>query len=1134
MVNIKIDGKDHKAKADATIYDTLKEIGTDVPLFCDDKLLKAFGACRLCIVEVENKGYVPSCSFKVFEGMSVKTVSDNISDLRKKDLELLLSDHHADCIAPCQEKCPAHIDIQGYIALVHNKNYYEAVKLIKEKVPFPAVLGRVCPHPCEEECRRTYVDKAVSICKLKRSAADSDLESQNPYMPVKEGSKNKRIAVIGAGPAGLSAAFYLAIKGYSVNVFEKMPEAGGMLRYGIPSYRLPRKILDKEIALILALGIEIKYNTEFGRDVTIDSLKKDGFDSILIAIGAWKSRNQGIEGEDLDFAMQGIDLTIDLGLNCKVKVGDRIVVIGGGNTAIDVARNSLRLGAKDVKIIYRRSRTEMPASPEEVEAAEHEGVKIEFLSLPVKLFKRDGKNIVTCQKMTLCEPDASGRRSPVCVEGSDYDLEVDNLFFALGQIPDTDNLKDYLKTSRGGVIQVNESYVTSKEGVFASGDVVTGAATVVEACGSARITAESIDQFLQGREIKRPFTFNSKKELTSEEESQLGNKLKLPREVPKELKPSERTGNFKEVESVFTELESRRESTRCLECGCKAYFDCKLKDYSQLYNARQKRYEGRYNFMTKDSSHPFIEKDFNKCILCAKCVRICDERWGASVWGFINRGFSVQIESVWGKPLLESNCESCGYCVDMCPTGALISKRPFKKVAPYEGKQLKTICSYCSSGCEFELFIRGNEVYKAQRINTDSDGELSLCAKGKFLYGYVNSEEKYVVNEDALKINIFKINQKLSEINAKYGNGSIAFFAGKRLTNEELFIIRKLADAYGVKYMNSFSEFDREEKIDIVFNNMQYLSDNEDLKNASLVIANYEVINTSPLLKAKLREKMKNGQKVIMAGKYLRKYNSFFKRSFVNSDISEIVAKNTAENIVILIDFKGITRSETERIFQICKTRSNIKIMPVFEKCNSLGFYMFTQGKRHTSDLIKSLNEGKIRSLVIFGEDPLELTKEREKVNRWFNSSELTVVFDIFRTKTMKKADIPMPMSNVTNSGGSYINMEGKYKFNEPVFDYSLSEYNNHLWKILTDILSLSSYKDKLMKTDNITSLNEIMKSENGVFSVDKDDYGVLINSEFRDIKELTDINESVEFIDACDYIEKRAQIIITKLKIKI
>lgn len=376
MPRVVIDGKEVVARTGQTILEACREAGIYIQTLCHDDQLKPLGTCQICIVELQERGLVASCATRIADGMVIQTNNARIASARKQYLESLLLDHYGDCVSPCQDACPAGVDVQGYIALIARGAYREAVELIRETLPLPAVIGRICPHPCEEVCRRNLVDQPIAICGLKRFAADYELLSKERFIPTTKPRTGFRVAIVGSGPAGLSAAYYLIQEGHEVTIFETLPKPGGMLRYGIPDYRLPKNVLDEEIGTITRIGVAIKTNHALGRDFSIKSLFEDGFEAIFLAIGAHQSQRMEVEGEDLEGVLPGTGFLRSVASGQRVELGRRVVIIGGGNTAIDAARTALRLGVKEVTIVYRRSRTEMPATEWEVEEAEEEGIEL--------------------------------------------------------------------------------------------------------------------------------------------------------------------------------------------------------------------------------------------------------------------------------------------------------------------------------------------------------------------------------------------------------------------------------------------------------------------------------------------------------------------------------------------------------------------------------------------------------------------------------------------------------------------------------------------------------------------------------------------------------------------------------------
>jgi len=507
-------------------------------------------------------------------GTCVRDCPHDVLRLISPTNNIMFVNKMSDCLAPCQQRCPAQIDIPKYIQHIANGQYEEAVMTVKERNPMPLSIGRVCPHPCEEVCRRGRVDEPIAINMLKRFCADAELFSgtriETPMAP----KNGKRVAIVGGGPGGLSAAYYLTRLGYSCAIYDMMPKLGGMLRYGIPEYRLPKKILDWEIEGITGLGVDVHLNTSLGKDFTVKSLlNDDGFDAVFLAIGAWDSRRLGVEGEDLSGVLSGTEFLIERGLEKEVKVGDKIAVIGGGNTAIDAARTCWRLGAAEVTVLYRRSRAEMPANDIEVEEAEKEGIIFHFLAAPTKLMGENGKlNSLEYITMELGEPDASGRRRPVPIEGSETVIEVDNVISAIGQFPDvaffkSDAYDGGVKTTRWSTLEANEdTWQTNEEIVFAAGDAVIGAATVVQAIGGGRRAALSIDQYLKGKDVTPPQ--GMRKEVWDKAtDADLEGVVKSKRVKMPELGVENRKLSFIEVELGISEEDAKREAERCLQCG---------------------------------------------------------------------------------------------------------------------------------------------------------------------------------------------------------------------------------------------------------------------------------------------------------------------------------------------------------------------------------------------------------------------------------------------------------------------------------------------------------------------------------------------------------------------------------------
>lgn len=462
-------------------------------------------------------------------------------------------------ILPCTNTCPAGIDVARYVRLIAEGRYQDAIEVIRETVPLPYTLGCVCPHPCEEECRRDEVNEAISIRALKKFVAERDSGRWRGKLRILPDS-GKKVAIIGSGPAGLTAAWFIRKQGHAVTVFEALSKGGGTMRAGIPEYRLPCEVLDQEIKDIEDIGVEFRYNSQID---SLDDLFQQGFDAIFLGLGATRGTTMRIPGEEDPRVLDGLSVLWDINLEGKSDLKGRIAVVGGGNVAIDVARCALRVGAEQVSMFYRRTRQEMPASAEEIEAALDEGVKIDFLVNPIRVIARDDCLQVECIRMELGEPDASGRRRPIPIEGSEFLVEVDRLVMAIGQkaiIPETYEIG----LTKRGYIEADETSACSRAGVFSGGDVVSGPATVIEAIQAGRAAASAIDTYLGGTGdiLQRFIPEEQENPYLGRDEGfaywQRMHETAMPVE--------ERLQNFEEVERVFDEQMALEEAKRCLRC----------------------------------------------------------------------------------------------------------------------------------------------------------------------------------------------------------------------------------------------------------------------------------------------------------------------------------------------------------------------------------------------------------------------------------------------------------------------------------------------------------------------------------------------------------------------------------------
>ena len=1074
---LNINGKEVTGVAGQTILEVARENDIFIPTLCYDERTKIYGSCGLCMCEVEgNPKLCKACATEIAPGMVIRTNTERVIESRKTNLELLLSNHTGDCRPPCVLACPGQTDCQGYVGLIANGEYEKALELIKDKIPLPAALGRVCPHPCEEACRRGLIDEPISI---------QDLEGE-VFVPECEEDTGKSVAIIGGGPMGLSAAYFLRQMGHDVTIFESMPNAGGMLRYGIPEYRLPKAVLDEEIATIESMGVEIITNTKVGVDIPFETIRSD-YDAVLLGIGAWVSTGVGCKGEDAEGVIGGIDFLRRVVRNEEIGMGRKVAIVGGGNTAMDACRTAVRLGAEEVYNIYRRTKDEMPADMVEIEEAEEEGVIFKNLTNPIEVVKDENGHVkeVVLQVMELGEPDASGRRKPVPVEGKTETLAIDTMILAIGQAVDA-TVFDCDKTRKNAIAYDPDTFMTSIPGVFAGGDCGNDKISIaIEAIADARKAADSIDAYLYGEVLKYEKPYVVERDDITEKTFEDRERMCRP-EIP-QLSPEERKDNFSEViPEGFTEEQAVAEASRCLECGCHDYFECKLIDFANQYDVHPERFAGEKNAIEFEDDHPFIVRDPNKCILCGLCVRVCDEVMGVGALGLVHRGFDTVVKPNMEKPLIESGCISCGQCVSVCPTGALQERTTMIKETPVETEVTDTTCSYCSVGCSLKLETCGDMLIKA---NPDKDGTVNkglACGKGKWGFDCSMLEDKLedpLVKEDGTFRDadyheaFVLVAKKCQSVAAKYGKDSIAVAISDRYTNEEAYAMKRMAEAMGAKVLcmnNRASGLKAVTGLNASPNTI------DELLSTNLILRIGFKDEDSRVIALKMKQAEEAGAKVINLcsgensvgflkeiakaiidsgkAKKVAGYDEFAASvaSVKVSDEAKAIADQylAAKKAMIVYQQNFLTVAGATLVADIAMLSGHIGtprdgILQVKAKNNSQGLIDMgiTAGKEAL--------EG-VKALVVFGENA-DIDTE---------ALEFLAVCDTHMTELGAKADVVIPGTGFASVDGTFTNTERRMQLVEAAIDEDILFSN---WEVAAEIAHVFEVDFEWDGTDDIS-----------------------------------------------------------------
>ena len=894
---------------------------------------------------------------------------------------------------------------------------------------------------------------------------------------------------------------------------------------------------------------------------------KEKYDATVLAIGSQAGTNVGCEGDDAENVLSGIDFlrTMEMtGKRFDFK-GKKVAVIGGGNTAMDCCRSALRCGAEKVYIIYRRTEKEMPANPIEIHESKLEGVEYLFLTAPSKINKNASGSLksMTCIKMTLGEPDASGRRRPVAEVGSDFDVELDYVIAAIGQKTVVDFADDInsiekegeVKANKWGDLDVNrETLQTGVKSIFAAGDGVTGPATLIEAVAQGRLAAHSCNQFLNGMPIVPPQKeFLSKKDnFKKQNATDYINKFETQERVEMPTLPKEKRMNFNEVELGYANEEvAHQESCRCLECGCVEYHTCDLKRIATEYGAEQKSFTGEFKQAEVDFSHPFIEIDNNKCVLCSRCIRICSDVVGANALGLVDRGFNTYVAPSMGDSLNDTDCESCGLCISACPTAAINENFKFKP-GPVKTAEIHTVCNYCSVGCEITLNHKNGFVMKVTgkegMVNIDGN----LCKYPKFGYNYINSSSRIIKplakrNGKFEEISFDEAYQIIAEKVKNTKSEEIGVFAGARLTNEEIYLIKKFAkEAVKTDNISSFhylgrGDYSRNSYKNADFSEMfaaskVYLLGSEINKDNAVLgfeINNARVTNgvQVELITNKSDSSMKKKVDAITkvdsyyyfikaANHYLLSkglHNSLFigktkkyeeyntsllkenyaelsKKSGVSASVIEnfAVAYNDEMNAILVYSEKELSANACIELHNLAMITGKLGkiangLISLKEKNNAQG--LIDLGITKKLNLLDLLKANKLKNLFIYGEDPIGCAEVKTEVKSWMKDS-FVVVQDYFKTETAEAADLILPASMPFEIGGTFTNTQKMIQ----TFENSASKIEQ------SSLLQISSIMNLLgVKVSNSIEVSDLLKDaiidENFEFvSTSKDNSNRLFN----------------------------------------
>jgi len=890
--------------------------------------------------------------------------------------------------------------------------------------------------------------------------------------------------------------------GHSATVFDAMPKMGGMLRYGIPEYRLPKEIVDKEAALIEKMGVSYRNNTRVGSDRTFESLRKE-FDAVVIAIGAWTSVPLRVPGAELEGVYGGIEFLRRVFANEHVLIGKNVAVVGGGNTAMDACRTAIRLGAEKVYIIYRRTKAEMPADEIEIEEAEEEGVVFKYLVNPLEIIGENGRAAkLRLQKMQLGEPDKSGRRRPEPIEGAEELIDADTVITALGQGIVHEGFEGIGLTRGNTIIAGEQVFTTNQEGVFAIGDCINdGAAIAIKAIGDAKKAAIAIDGFLSGIAVGHKDPYRVTREGLTEED--FADIKKESRSYMRQLGPNERKDMFLEITETFDTETAQKEASRCLECGCQDFFECKLISLSERHGVDPTRFKGELpDVEIREDDHPFVIRDPNKCILCGLCVRVCTEIIGSTALGFTDRGFSTVVQPAFEDALCGTSCVSCGQCIAVCPTGAMQERVSGKKPVPLNTSKTDTICGMCAIGCASRVESYGDMLIKATPATDRGINGGIMCGRGRFGINYIQKGERITtpmirkggaLTPVSWRDAFVYTSKKMESLRARGEKTAVSI--GHTYCLEDAGAIKNLAKLLGA---DVFSYMNRENGLVSVLGYDGSPNTLEELAGSDAIFVFGSSLPWDPVILSKLRAAVKSGIPVTVISNEEGGYNlncsviktqnsTAFIKQMIKALIDSGCAPKNADGFEELkASLSGIIAGdEAKAAAESYKAAKKAMIMYALGELSDAaateianmavvaghigkprdGIFMRRQlaGSQILADYGITGQPDKavgVKGLMVFGEDADIQT----------DGLEFLMVQDTHMTGAANKADVVFPLAAYPEIDGTFVNTERRvqrcFKAAEPPMGYRTSDITQKIAEVLEGLAPVGTAHELYPKAE--------------------------------------------------------------------